>query len=87
MGFLKETTKLLGIDENATDTVFCHVYPPKAIVVEGYKKLYELSNTKISLLCEQYKKIDIVGEGLQIKELSYREIAITGNIVTLNFSS
>lgn len=85
MGFINETAKLLNLD-NQTKQTFCYVSPSNGIVVEGYKKIYELSNTKITLLCDKASKIDLHGENLQIKEISHSEIAITGHIKNINFT-
>lgn len=86
MGFLDETINLLGINNLSSEHAFCYVSASKGMIVEGYKKIYELSQTKITLYCEQGKKIDIFGNNLKIKELSHKEICITGTISSINFS-
>ena len=85
MGFVDETNKLLGIDNSLKNQTFCHVSPMFGIVVEGYKKIYELSNNKIMILCEDKKQLEILGENLLIKEISHKELAINGIIKTINF--
>lgn len=84
MGFIDETTKLLGIDKDIKNQTFCYLYPSKGIVIEGYKKIYELSNTKITALCEDGKRLEIIGNNLIIKEISYKELSINGIITNLN---
>ena len=85
MGFVDETNKLLGIDNSLKKQTFCYVSPMFGIVVEGYKKIYELSNNKIMILCEDKKQLEILGENLLIKEISHKELAINGIIKTINF--
>ena len=83
MGFLDETSKLIGI--NDISNTYC-ISSTNGVVIEGYKKIYELSQTKITLLCEQNNKIDILGSNLEIKEISHRELCIIGDVKTINFS-
>ena len=85
MGFINETIKLLGIDNSIKNQTFCYVSPKNGVIVEGYKKIYELSNTKITVFCEDGKKLEILGNNLSIKELSYKELSINGTINTINF--
>ena len=86
MGFFNETMKLLGIDNTLKNQTFCYVSPENGVVIEGYKKIYELSNTKISLICEDGKHLEILGAKLSIKEISHKELSINGTINTINFS-
>lgn len=85
MAFLDETAKLLGIDERTSAKTFLYLCAQKGVLVEGYKKIYELSNSKITLLCEDGKKVVITGENLEIKEISHKEITISGKIISVNF--
>lgn len=85
MGFINETNKLLGIDNSIKNQTFCYVAPNNGVVIEGYKKIYELSKVKISTLCEDGKKLEIIGNNLSIKEISYKELSINGTISTVNF--
>lgn len=83
MGFIDETNNILGLSD-FSNTFLCYA-TINGVVVEGYKKIYELSNKKITLFCENAKKIDIIGENLEIKELSHKEICIKGEISSINF--
>ncbi len=85
MGFLNETAKALGIEQGITNQSFCYISPDNGIVVEGYKKVYELSIARIVLLLIDGRRIEILGNNLTIKELSHREISILGSISTVNF--
>jgi len=85
MGFIKETREILSLT-NLKNTTFCYISPNKGVVVEGYKKIYELSNIKIILLCEDTKKLEIIGTNLSVKEIAHKEISILGNINTINFT-
>jgi len=85
MGFLDETSNVLGINNKLQLKTFCYVSPEHGIVIEGYKKIYELSKTKITLLCEQSKKIEVIGVDLSIKEIANKEISIRGQITQINF--
>jgi len=86
MGFINETNKLLGIDKTLKNQTFCNVAPNYGVVIEGYKKIYELSKTKIVLICNDGKKVEIIGSNLIIKEVSFSELSVNGTISTLNFS-
>ena len=48
-----------------------------------YKKLYEISNSKITLLLTDNKHLEIEGKNLSIKELSYKEICIEGELTII----
>ena len=83
MGFLDETANLLGIDEKTQNQTF--VYSTNhSLVVEGYKKILEFSQVKVSLLCEE-NRLEIWGNNLKIKELSHSELSIAGEIKTISF--
>ena len=85
MAFLDETASLLGIDEKTSTKTFLYVSPKRGVVVEGYKKIYELSDVKITLLCEDTLKVSVLGENLEIKEISHKELSIIGKVETVNF--
>ena len=86
MGFIDETAKILGFDHTLKNQTFCYLSPNCGIAIEGYKKIYELSNTKITVLCVDGKKLEILGNNLSIKEISHKELSINGTISTLNFT-
>lgn len=85
MGFINETREVLGLN-NLKNATFCYISPENGIIVEGYKKIHELSNTRIILLCEDSKKLEIIGNKLSIKEIAHKEISILGSIKTINFN-
>lgn len=85
MSFLDETAKTLGIDRLVKEKVFCYFSPLHGITIEGYKKIFELSQNKIVLLCPNSSKIEILGEDLKIKDIATNEISIKGRIKTINY--
>ena len=85
MGFWDETKKILDINKEDISKPYCYICPSFGVVVEGFKKIYELSNTKITLLCSDGRKLDILGINLFIKELAHEEISIKGTISSINF--
>lgn len=85
MSFFNESIKTLCIN-NSPNLLYCQVFPDKGITIDGYKKIIELSNSKIIILSEQSKKIEILGRDLLIKEISNRELNIAGTILTINFT-
>ena len=84
MGFIDETIKLLNIKEIKDTDSFCYLSFSHGIVIEGYKKIYEISKTKITVLLDNSKQLEIIGQNMIIKELSYKELSINGQITTLN---
>ena len=85
MGFLDETATALGIDEKTKTNTSCYISFSSGVVIEGYRKICELSNEKISLICEEGKTLTIFGNNLKIKEIAHREISILGTISSINF--
>lgn len=85
MGFLDETATALGIDEKTKTNTSCYISFSSGMVIEGYRKICELSNEKISLICEKGKTLTIFGNNLKIKEIAHREISILGTISSVNF--
>ena len=86
MGFIDETKKLLGINNSLQNYTSCNVAPKHGIIVEGYKKIKELSKAKIVVLCEDQLTLEIVGTNLIIKEIANKELSINGTIKTLTFN-
>ncbi len=82
MAFLDETAKLLGIDEKTRTNTFVYA-SQSGVVVEGYKKIQELSNAKITLIGNP--TTTIIGKNLQVKEISYREMSVEGEISSVQF--
>jgi len=56
----------------------------KEIWDKAYKRIFELSSTKILVLLENNNQIEIIGNNLKIKEISHKELSINGKIKTLN---
>ena len=83
MAFVDEINNLLGLN-NSDPASFCYVSFDRGILIEGYKKILELSSTKICLLLENNNKLEIFGNNLTIKDISHKEISINGKIKTLN---
>jgi len=82
MAFVDELNNLLGL-EGKPNTV-CHIVFDKGVLIEGYKRIFELSSTKILVLLENNNQIEIIGNNLKIKEISHKELSINGKIKTLN---
>lgn len=83
MGFLNEQLSALKLDDLSNQDVVCTFIVEKGICVEGYKKIFELSEKKIVLFIENKKSIEIVGENLQIKEIAKNDICISGIVKSL----
>ena len=81
MAFLEEIVLCFGIND-------CHVHLvyPKGIVVSGYKKILELTSSKIVLSLANKNTICICGDELSIKSLAESEIFINGRVVSVEFS-
>ena len=58
---------------------------PKELRIENYKSILEYENCKITLSCKNIL-IEICGENLNISLITDEEIAICGNIASMNFS-
>lgn len=84
MGFIDENLSALELGDLAKQDIVCYFSLSKGIVVNGYKKLFELSNTKIILSLNHLKKLEIIGENLAVKEISDGEIILVGQIKTIN---
>ena len=83
MGFIQENTSSLNILKFAKNDVSCYFVLSKGIVVEGYKKLLEISDIKVTLLLPSGEKLQISGENLSIKELAQNEITVCGEVVSI----
>lgn len=83
MAFIDESTSSLSLKELAKNQVACYFALGVGVVVDGYKKLFELSDTKIVLLLLDGKKLQLAGEKMIIKELSVSEITITGSVQSI----
>lgn len=84
MGFLNEQLSSLNLDGISNQDVVCTFIVGKGVCVEGYKKIFELSEKRIVLFFENKKSIEIIGENLQIKEIAKSDISIFGNVKSIN---
>lgn len=84
MGFINESKKALGIN-NLSSEISCQVILNQGAIIEGYKKICELSSERILTLCQTNNKIEILGDDLKIKEISFKELIVSGKIKTINF--
>ncbi len=80
MAFLDETAAVLGIDEKTATNTFIYLSPTHGVVIEGHKKIYELSTASITVLCHDGQRVKVEGENLEVKEISHREICIVGKV-------
>ena len=83
MSFFDETLNNLNI-KNKLNNVFCSFSPDYGIVIEGHKKIIELTPTKIILLCSNNKKMEVLGNNLRIQNIATEEISISGTITAIN---
>ena len=77
MGFVDEIKNDLTFDK---DDVNCTLSFFKGITVEGYKKILELSESRVVLLCKNALKIQILGSNFCIEEIAHEEICLSGNV-------
>lgn len=84
MGFFNEQLAELNISNLAKDAVCCTFIVGTGIFVEGFKKLFELSDSKIVLCLKGGKMLELLGESLEIKQMSKNEISISGTIKNIN---
>lgn len=84
MGFIDENLSALELGDLAKQDVICYFSLSKGVVVNGYKKLFELSSTKIILTLNKLNKLEILGENLAVKEISASEIVLVGQVKTIN---
>ncbi len=80
MTFSDETKNHLGTFADNVNDVVCTFSLANGITVEGYKKILELSDNKIVLLCQNATRIQILGTNFCIEEIAFGEICISGQI-------
>ena len=78
MSYFDENLKYLNISELAIESVCCTFILNKGVCVQGYKKIFELSNKKIVLMIKTGERLGISGENLEIKEIATSEISVSG---------
>lgn len=80
MAYFFEQLESLNISDLAKESVFCTLILGKGICVQGYKKILELSCTKIVLLLKTGERLEILGNNLEIKEIATSEISVSGTV-------
>jgi len=83
MGFFDECKNALDLSKLGSSSATCYFLIGKGVVIEGYKKLFELSEEKILLLLGSGERLEVLGEKLEILELAKSEIAIGGKISSI----
>lgn len=78
MSFINEINELLGIN-NQNDMCVTFMVNSGA-VVQGYKKLIEISDTKLVVVGKNRRKLQISGQQITIVSLAPYEIVIHGKI-------
>lgn len=78
MAYLNEQLGSLSISDLANESVCCTLILNKGVCVQGYKKIFELSNKKIVLMIKTGERLEISGENLEIKEIATSEISVSG---------
>ncbi len=76
---LDEINELLGIDKVSTDLLVTFM-PSKGAIVQGYKKLQEITDTKLVVLAKNKRIIQICGTNLEIFSLAPSEIVVHGKV-------
>ena len=79
MSFEQEIKEMLKIDEALSDMYVTFVVS-KGAVVQGYKKLLEISDTRLVVLGKNKRKLQICGNNLEIFSLAPSEIVVHGKI-------
>lgn len=79
MNFIEEINELLGIDSIDSD-IYVTYMPSKGVVVQGYKKLLEISDQNIVVLGKNKRKVKVCGVALEILSLSPAEIVVRGKV-------
>lgn len=80
MAFSDEINKCIESTTNNINDVICTFSLANGITIEGYKKILELSDTKIILLCQNAARLQILGTNFCIEEIAFGEICISGKV-------
>ena len=80
MGFIDETKQNLGLTDNNLNDVVCTFSLANGITVEGYKKILELSETRVVLLCQNAIRLELLGNNFCVQEIAFGEICLSGQI-------
>lgn len=79
MSFLQEINNLLGIENISSDMCITFM-PSKGAVVQGYKKLLEISDERLVIIGKNHRIIFLQGKNLEIYSLAPAEIVVHGKI-------
>ena len=79
MSFVEEINNLLGFDASCTDMYVTFVVS-KGVVVQGYKKLLEINDTRLVVLGKNKRKLAICGNSLEVFSLAPSEIVVHGKV-------
>ncbi|MBQ7466898.1 MAG: YabP/YqfC family sporulation protein [Clostridia bacterium] len=80
MSFFDETQESLHLIKDNINDVVCTFSLSSGITVEGYRKILELSDTKVVLLCQNAIKLQILGTDFCVQEIAHGEICLSGQI-------
>ncbi len=80
MSFLAEINELLGVS-NLNADLFITFVPSKGAIIQGYKKLLEITDNRLIVLGKNKRKIEVLGINLEIFSLAPSEIVVHGKIV------
>lgn len=83
MSYFDENLKSLNISELAIETTTVHFILHEGIVVEGFKKIFELSENKITLALKTGETLIVTGDKLEVKEIAKGEISVAGEIYNI----
>lgn len=79
MSFINEINDMLGSSEIAGDLRITFV-PSRGAVVQGYKKLQEISEERLVVVAANKRVIELVGKNLEIFSLAPSEIVVHGKV-------
>lgn len=79
MAFLSEINELLGLDGISEDITITFL-PSKGAVVQGYKKLVQITEESLVVEGKNKRRIQIFGKSLEIHSLAPAEIVVHGKI-------
>lgn len=82
MSFEQEIKEMLGLDKSISD-IYVYVVVSKGAVVQGYKRLLEISDTRLIVLGKNKRKLQICGNNLEIFSLAPSEIVVHGKITMI----
>ena len=80
MSFFNETQESLKLLNGDINDVICTFSFSGGITIEGYKKILELSETRVVLLCSNAIKLQILGSNFCVQEIANSEICLSGSI-------